>query len=139
MAHDFRAIDPKRARIILLEGGPRVLPAYPPDLSDSAEKQLRDLGVEVRTNALVTNIEPHAVTVGQEKIPATVVLWGAGVSASPLGKLLGVPTDKAGRVIVEPDLTIPGHPETQVIGDLPPPAEHHKPFPALPPPPPHLS
>jgi len=131
MAHDFRAIDPKRARIILLEGGPRVLPAYPPDLSDSAEKQLRDLGVEVRTNALVTNIEPHAVTVGQEKIPATVVLWGAGVSASPLGKLLGVPTDKAGRVIVEPDLTIPGHPEIQVIGDLAASVENGKPVPGV--------
>ncbi len=131
MAHDFRAIDPKRARIILLEGGPRVLPAYPPDLSASAEKQLRDLGVEVRTNALVTNVAPNLVTVGQEKIPATVVLWGAGVSASPLGKLLGVPTDKAGRVIVEPDLTIPGHPEIQVIGDLAASIENGKPVPGV--------
>ena len=131
MAHDFRAIDPKRARIILLEGGPRVLPAYPPDLSASAEKQLRDLGVEVRTNALVTNVAPNLVTVGQEKIPATVVLWGAGVSASPLGKLLGVPTDKAGRVIVEPDLTIPGHPEIQVIGDLAASVENGKPVPGV--------
>ncbi len=131
MAHDFRAIDPKHARIILLEGGPRVLPAYPPDLSASAEKQLRDLGVEVRTNAMVTNIEPHAVTVGQEKIPATVVLWGAGVSASPLGKMLGAPTDKAGRVIVEPDLTIPGHPEICVVGDLAACIENGKPVPGV--------
>jgi NADH:ubiquinone reductase (H+-translocating) len=131
MSHDFRAIDPKHARIILLEGGPRVLPAYPPDLSASAEKQLRDLGVEVRTNAMVTDIEPHAVTVGQEKIPATVVLWGAGVSASPLGKLLGVPTDKAGRVIVEPDLTIPGHPEIWVVGDLAASIENGKPVPGV--------
>jgi NADH dehydrogenase len=131
MESDFRAIDPKHARIILLEGGPRVLPAYPPDLSASAEKQLRDLGVEVRTNALVTNIEPHAVTVGQEKIPATVVLWGAGVSASPLGKMLGVPTDHAGRVIVEPDLTIPGHPEICVVGDLAASIENGKPVPGV--------
>ncbi|HWX56039.1 MAG TPA: NAD(P)/FAD-dependent oxidoreductase [Verrucomicrobiae bacterium] len=122
MAHDFRAIDPKRARIILLEGGPRVLPAYPNDLSASAEKQLRQLGVEVRTNAMVTSLEPGCVTIGKdasaEKLPATVVLWGAGVSASPLGKMLGAPLDRAGRVLVEPDLTIPGHPEIFVIGDL---------------------
>ncbi|HLY99936.1 MAG TPA: FAD-dependent oxidoreductase, partial [Candidatus Angelobacter sp.] len=102
MERDFRAIDPARARILLLEGGPRVLPAYPPDLSASAEKQLREMGVEVRTNAMVTNVGRDSVTVGNEKIPATVVLWGAGVSASPLGKMLGAPTDKAGRVLVEP-------------------------------------
>jgi NADH dehydrogenase len=118
MERDFRAIDPSRARILLLEGGPRVLPAYPPDLSASAEKQLREMGVEVRTSAMVTNVGPDSVTVGNEKIPATVVLWGAGVAASPLGKMLGVPTDKAGRVLVEPDLTIPGHPELFVVGDL---------------------
>ena len=118
MEHDFRAIDPSKARIILLEGGPRVLPVYPEDLSLSAERQLKEMGVEVRTNALVTNLEPGMVTVGKEKIPATVVLWGAGVSASPLGKLLGAPADRAGRVIVEPDLSVPGHPEVLVVGDL---------------------
>jgi NADH dehydrogenase len=118
MEHDFRAIDPRQAKIILLEGGPRVLPAFPPDLSASAEKQLRDLGVEVRTNAMVTNVEPGWVTVGTEKIPATVILWGAGVSASPLGKMLATPTDRAGRVLVAGDLTIPGHPEVFVVGDL---------------------
>ena len=122
MEHDFRAIDPARARILLLEGGPRVLPAYPEDLSASAEKQLRQIGVEVRTNAMVTKIEQGMVTVGQgdqqEKIPAAVILWGAGVSASPLGKMLGAPTDRAGRVVISPDLTVPGHPEIFVIGDL---------------------
>jgi NADH dehydrogenase len=123
MEHDFRAIDPSKARIILLEGGPRVLPSYPEDLSASAERQLREMGVEVRTNALVTDVEPGWVTVGKdalskEKIPATVILWGAGVSASPLGKMLGAPTDRAGRVSVEPDLSVKGHPEVFVIGDL---------------------
>ena len=118
LEHDFRQIDPAKARIILLEGGPRVLPAYPPDLSASAEKQLREMGVEVRTNALVTNVEPGVVTVGREKIPASVILWGAGVSASPLGRMLGAATDRAGRVLVEPDLSVPGHPEVFVIGDL---------------------
>jgi NADH dehydrogenase len=115
---EFRAIDPRQSRIILLEGGPRVLPAYPEDLSASAERQLKEMGVEVRTNAMVTNIEPGLVSVGNEKIPASVILWGAGVSASPLGKMLGVPADKAGRVIVERDLTVPGHPEVFVTGDL---------------------
>ncbi|HWG49228.1 MAG TPA: NAD(P)/FAD-dependent oxidoreductase [Candidatus Acidoferrales bacterium] len=115
---DFRNIDPTKARIILLEGGPRVLPAYPPDLSASAEKQLREMGVEVRTNAMVTNVEPGVVSVGQEKIRASVILWSAGVSASPLGRMLGVATDRAGRVLVEPDLSVPGHPEVFVAGDL---------------------
>lgn len=118
LEHDFRSIEPAKARILLLEGGPRVLPAYPPDLSASAEKQLRDMGVEVRTNALVTNLEPGIVTVGKEKIPASVILWGAGVSASPLGRMLGAATDRAGRVLVEPDLSVPGHPEVFVAGDL---------------------
>jgi NADH dehydrogenase len=115
---EFRAIDPRQSRIILLEGGPRVLPVYPEDLSASAERQLKEMGVEVRTNAMVTNIEAGLVSVGNEKIPASVILWGAGVSASPLGGMLGVPTDKAGRVIVERDLTVPGHPEVFVTGDL---------------------
>jgi NADH dehydrogenase len=118
MEHDFRAIDPSRARIILLEGAPRILPVYPQDLSASAEKQLREMGVEVRTNTMVTNVEPGLVTVGTEKIPANVILWGAGVLASPLGKMLGAPLDKAGRVLVAPDLSVPGHPEVFVIGDL---------------------
>lgn len=118
MEREFRAIDPARARIMLLEGGPRVLPVYPQDLSASAERQLTEMGVEVRTGAMVTNVEPGMVTVGQEKIPAAVILWGAGVSASRLGKMLGAPTDRAGRVLVEPDLSVPGHPEVFVAGDL---------------------
>ena len=115
---EFRAINPRQSKVILLEGGPRVLATYPEDLSASAERQLRQMGVEVRTSAMVTNIQPGMVSVGKEKIPAAVILWGAGVSASPLGRMLAVPTDKAGRVIVEKDLSVPGHPEVFVAGDL---------------------
>ena len=118
LAHEFRSIDPARTHILLLEGGPRVLPAYAEDLSRSAEEQLHRLGVEVRTSATVTQIEPGAVDVGPTRLPATVILWAAGVAASPLGKSLGMPIDRAGRVLVEPDLSVPGHPEVFVIGDL---------------------
>ena len=118
LANEFRWIDPRRAHILLLEGGPRVLPAYAEDLSRSAQEQLQRLGVEVRTSAVVTQIEPGSVYVGAERIDAPVVLWAAGVAASPLGKKLGAPTDRAGRVIVQPDLSLPGHPEVFVIGDL---------------------
>jgi NADH dehydrogenase len=118
LAHEFRSIDPARTHILLLEGGPRVLPAYAEDLSRSAQEQLNRLGVEVRTSAIVTQIEPGAVFVGNTRFPATVILWAAGVAASPLGKSLGVPTDRAGRVLVQPDLSVPGHPEVFVIGDL---------------------
>src|SRR5262252_7246099 len=99
LAKEFHGIDPKRTRIILLEGGPRVLPAYPEDLSKSAEDQLRKLGVEVYTSALVTNIEPAVVHTNTMSIPAAVTLWAAGVAASPLGKKLGVPVDRSGRVL----------------------------------------
>ena len=117
--HDeFATINPKSTRIILLEGGPRVLPAYTPDLSESAVRQLQKLGVEVRASAMVTNIEPGAVHVGGERIPAAVVLWAAGVQASSLGRKLGVEVDRAGRVPVSDDLSLPGHPEVFVIGDL---------------------
>lgn len=118
LIRDFRHIDPTKARIILLEGGPRILPAYPESLSRKAEEQLRRLRVEVRTSTMVTSVEPGAVKIGDEKLPSAVTLWAAGVSASPLGKMLGVPTDRAGRVQVEPDLSIAGHPEVFVIGDL---------------------
>jgi NADH dehydrogenase len=118
LANDFRSVDPKRTRIVLLEGGPRVLPAYPEDLSRSAEEQLRRLGVEVQTSALVTQVEPGSVHIGESKLPATVILWAAGVAASPLGKKLGALVDRAGRVLVNPDLSIPGHPEVFVVGDL---------------------
>ena len=104
---EFHSIDPKRTRILLLEGGPRILPAYAPDLSGSAVRQLQKLGVEVHASAMVTKIEPAAVCVGNERIPAAVVLWAAGVAASPLGKKLGTPLDRAGRVLVNADLTLP--------------------------------
>jgi NADH dehydrogenase len=118
IARDFRVIDPTQARILLLEGGPRVLPTFPESLSRKAERQLRRLGVEVRTGALVTNVSPDAVWIGGEQIRSRAVVWAAGVAASPLGRSLGVPLDRAGRVLVEPDLSVPGHPEVFVVGDL---------------------
>jgi NADH dehydrogenase len=118
LAKEFHSIDPKKTRIVLLEGGPRILPTYPEDLSRSAEEQLRHLGVEVQTSALVTQVEPGAVRIGETKLPAAVILWAAGVAASPLGKKLGAPVDRAGRVLVNLDLSIPEHPEVFVIGDL---------------------
>jgi len=118
LANEFRKIDPTTAHIILIEGGPRVLPSYAPDLSRSAEEQLRGLGVEVHTNEMVTNVKPGAVFMGETKLAAAVTLWAAGVAASPLGKKLGEPIDRAGRVFVNPDLTLPGHSNVFVIGDL---------------------
>ena len=118
LTNEFRTIDPKKTRIVLLEGGPRVLPAYPDDLSRSAEEQLKRLGVQVQTSAMVTAIEPGSVQIGTTRLPAAVILWAAGVAAAPLGKKLGAPVDRAGRVLVNPDLSIPGHPEVFVIGDL---------------------
>jgi NADH dehydrogenase len=118
LAREFRAIDPRSTQIVLLEGGPRVLPTYPEELSRSAQEQLQKLGVEVRTSAMVTAVEPGAVRVGETRVAAAVILWAAGVAASPLGKKLGVPVDRAGRVAVEPDLSLPDHPEIFVIGDL---------------------
>ncbi|MGA3107675.1 MAG: NAD(P)/FAD-dependent oxidoreductase [Terriglobales bacterium] len=116
--NEFRNIDPRHSRILLIEGGPRVLPSYSEDLSRKAEEQLRHLGVEVRTSHMVTGIEPGAVWIGNERIAAPVILWAAGVAASPLGKKLGASVDRAGRVLVQPDLSVPGHPEVFVIGDL---------------------
>jgi NADH:quinone reductase (non-electrogenic) len=118
LAHEFRAINPEQTRILLLEGGPRVLPAYSEELSRKAQAQLERLGVEVRTSQVATQIEPGAVWIGDTRIPAQVVLWAAGVTASPLGRKLGVPVDRAGRVLVQPDLSLAGHPEVFVIGDL---------------------
>jgi NADH dehydrogenase len=118
LADEFHSIDPQRTRIILLEGGPRILPAYPEDLSRSAEDQLRRLGVEVHTSTMVTGVEPASVRMGETRLPAAVILWAAGVAASPLGKMLGAPVDRAGRVLVNPDLSIPGHREVFVVGDL---------------------
>jgi NADH dehydrogenase len=118
IAEDFRHIDSKATRIILLEAGPSVLSAYPEDLRESAKRQLEKLGVEVRLNSAVSDVRLGEIRVGSEVIPATVVLWAAGVSASPLGRALGGPLDRAGRVLVDADLTLPGHPEVFVIGDL---------------------
>jgi NADH:ubiquinone reductase (H+-translocating) len=118
MARDFRHIDPSQARVILIEGEPRLLAAYPPDLSESARKQLSDLGVEVRTSTRATNLTEAGIQVGDEFIPCRVKIWAAGNSASFVGRTLGVPADRVGRVIINDDLTIPGHPEVQVIGDL---------------------
>jgi NADH dehydrogenase len=118
MPRDFRSIDTTTTRILLLEGGPRILGAYPPVLSEQARRQLERLGVEVRTGALVTGIEPVEVRIGEERIEAGNVFWAAGVAASPLGARLGAPLDRAGRVRVEADLSLPGRPEVFVAGDL---------------------
>jgi len=143
LARDFRRIDPGSARIVLIEGGPRLLPAFPPDLSASAARQIARLGVEVRTGAPVTAIDEDGVTLGggesaagtaggpamggratgggaggERRIAARTVLWAAGVAASPLARSLGAPLDRAGRVPVAPDLTVPGAPGVFVIGDL---------------------
>jgi NADH dehydrogenase len=115
---DYRHVDTRKARVILLEGGPRVLPAFPDDLSDKAVEQLIDLGVEVRVNAKVTEIGDGYVKVGDERIDTRSVFWAAGNAPSPLGAQLGAPLDRAGRVIVQPDLSVPGHPEIFVVGDL---------------------
>jgi NADH:ubiquinone reductase (H+-translocating) len=119
LAHDFRAIDPTRTRILLIEAGPRVLAAYPADLSASAVRQLQKLGVEVMTDTRVTQVAADHVVIGDGTvIPAAVILWGAGVKASPLGKALGAPLDKAGRVLVTTDCSVPGRPNVFVVGDL---------------------
>jgi NADH dehydrogenase len=118
LVRDFRNFNPESARVVLLEGKERVLPLYPPDLSENAREQLTKLGVEVITNAVVTDVSETEVRMGERAIFTRTILWGAGVQASPLAKSLGVPLDRAGRVLVEPDLTIPGHKDVFVIGDL---------------------
>jgi NADH:ubiquinone reductase (H+-translocating) len=126
LKHDFRDIDTRHARIFLVEGTDRVLPSYPPKLSEDARKMLNALGVSVRTGAMVTDIREGEVTIKEgekiEVIPTRTVLWAAGVLASPLGvslgKNAGAPLDKANRVLVAPDCTVPNHPEIFVVGDL---------------------
>ena len=126
LRRDFRHIDPTTTRIILVEGTDRALPSYPAKLSAAAKAMLERLGVSVRTDTFVTGIRKDSVTVRMgdhsEEISTRTILWAAGVLASPLGRVLheqaGAPLDKASRVIVEPDLTVPGHPEIFVIGDL---------------------
>jgi NADH:ubiquinone reductase (H+-translocating) len=122
LRHDFRTIDPKSARILLVEAADRVLTSFPPDLSAKAERSLRRLGVTVLTSRTVTSIDSEGVTVGDERIPARTVVWAAGVTASTLAgrlaELSGAELDRAGRVTVEPDLTLPGHPEVLALGDM---------------------
>jgi NADH dehydrogenase len=123
LARDFKAIDTTKARVMLFEGLPRVLGVYPEDISRKAEKELKELGVEVHTNSMVTAVESNRIKVGDEWIPTSVTLWATGVAASPLGKQLaaqskGVEVDRAGRVPIAPDLSLPGRPEIFVIGDL---------------------
>src|SRR5271156_4905506 len=118
MASDFRHIDPSMAEVLILEGGPNILASYPDDLQRKALEQLDQLGVKVRTGAHVSDVQPGYVMVGDERIDAVVTLWAAGVQASPLGKLLGVETDKRGAVFVDGHLNPPGHPEIFICGDL---------------------
>jgi NADH dehydrogenase len=118
VSRDFRTFDPRQTRVVLLEGGDRVLAQYPPDLSASAQRALEHLGVEVRTNSVATEVTADRVSVRDEIIPTHTTLWAAGVAASPLGRQLGVEVDRSGRVPVQPDLTVPGHPEISVVGDL---------------------
>jgi NADH:ubiquinone reductase (H+-translocating) len=118
LSDEFRRIDPREARVILVEGMDRVLPPYPADLSASARAQLGRLGVEVRTGSRVTGVDAGGVSLGDERLAARTVLWAAGVQASPLARSLGGPLDRAGRVHVGPDLELPGHPEVFVVGDL---------------------
>ena len=132
IARDFRSIDPTQARIVLLEGGPRILAAFPDPLPERARETLTHMGVEVRTGAMVTRVTPDAVWIGGEQIRARTVLWAAGVAASPLTRSLGVPLDRAGHVQVAPDLSIPGHPEAFAIGDMATlDDEHGRPLPGL--------
>jgi NADH dehydrogenase len=118
IARDFRLIDPTKARVVLVEAGPRILPGFPEPLSARAAEALTRIGVEVRAGAPVTRVTPDAVWLGGEQIRARTVLWAAGVAASPLARPLGVPLDRAGRVLVEADLSLPGHGEVFAIGDM---------------------
>jgi NADH dehydrogenase len=115
---EFRRVDTRLTRVVLVEAGPRILPSFPEDLAQHAARDLADLGVEVRVNSMVTNVGPDGVSIGPEKIRARTAFWAAGNKASSLGKFLGAPMDNAGRVKVSADLSVPGHPEVFAIGDL---------------------
>jgi NADH:ubiquinone reductase (H+-translocating) len=115
---DFRAIRPSEARVVLVEGGDRILPAMPTDLSERAREQLADLGVELRLGARVTDIDAHGVELGKERLVSATVVWAAGVEATAFTRTLGVPLDKGGRVVVGRDLALPGRPEVFAIGDM---------------------
>jgi len=118
LARDFRSIYPEEAEILLLEGGPKILPSFAPDLSKSAHRQLADLGVRVLTGAQVTGIDEHGVYLGAESVRSATVIWAAGVRATSLTQRLGAPIDRAGRVLVNRDLTVPGHHNVFAIGDM---------------------
>jgi NADH:ubiquinone reductase (H+-translocating) len=118
LGRDFRSIDPRQTRVILVEAGPRILPTFDAKLAARAMRDLESLGVQIWTNARVTNITEGGVAIGNEQVAASTVLWAAGVRASAVGRTLGVPLDPAGRVGVEPDLTLPGHPDVFVLGDM---------------------
>ncbi|MGH7667969.1 MAG: NAD(P)/FAD-dependent oxidoreductase [Gemmatimonadaceae bacterium] len=128
---DFRRIDTRQARVILVEGGSRILPAYPEDLSQAARRQLEQLGVDVRTDTRVTHVARAVVNAGDERLEAATIVWAAGNEASPLGRSLGVELDRVGRVVVEPDLSIPGHPEVFVVGDQAEMKSHGRPVPGV--------
>ena len=131
LKREFRHIDPAAAKILLVEAGPRVLPAFPPSLSEKAQRQLERLGVRVRTGHAVTGLDERGVWIGEERIAGRTVLWAAGVAASPLGAALGVAVDRAGRVSVTAQLAIAGHPEVFVVGDLAAVPEEMGPIPAI--------
>lgn len=131
LKREFRRIDPRTAQVLLVEAGPRILPAFPAALSDSARRQLARLGVTVRTNSPVTAISASDVRLGEETIRTRTVIWAAGVTASPLGRALGVPVDRAGRVLVADDLSVPGCPSIFVAGDLAAVSAAHGPVPGI--------
>jgi len=128
---EFRRIDSRTAHVTLIEATERVLPTYPPDLSEKARRQLERLGVEVRTSTRVTRIDDDGVWLGDQRLSAGTVVWAAGIAASPLARTLGVPLDRAGRVAVAPDLSVPDHPEVFVIGDLATVTSDGKPVPGI--------
>jgi NADH dehydrogenase len=115
---DFRRVDPTRMRVVLIEGGPRLLAAFPQEISDRATADLGELGVEVRLNSVVSRVDSRVACIGADCIATRTIFWAAGNAASPLGKMLGVPLDRAGRVMVQPDLSVPGHPEIFAVGDM---------------------
>jgi NADH dehydrogenase len=131
LRNDFRRIDPSQARVVLVEGAPRILPGYVPALSASAQRQLEKIGAEVMTGVHVSDIEAGGVRLGDKWLPARTVVWAAGVAASPLARSLGVPLDRAGRVLVTPTLNLPGHDDVYVIGDLASLTQGGKPVPGV--------
>ncbi len=131
LARDFRTINPEAAEILLLEGGPKILPSFDPALSESAARQLAALGVTVRTGSHVTQIDEKGVLFGAERINAATVIWGAGVQATALTRQLGVPLDRAGRIKIQPDLTVPGQKNVFAIGDMTQLEQDGKPLPGV--------